>query len=104
MMPSIFTRFFIALALAALLGNALAEKVITQSHQGLTLNGNLELIDGQSLAEGVVLISPTMRGGEGGPRFVQYLVVGSEAAATSGAAAGVQEESEAVPALAWAQF
>lgn len=40
--------------------------------------------------EGVVLISPVMRGGAGGPRFVQYLVHGSKDARTDGAAPGVQ--------------
>lgn len=47
-------------------------------------------IVGWTEAEGVVLISPAMRGGEGGPRFVQYLVHGSETARTTGAADGVQ--------------
>lgn len=41
-------------------------------------------------AEGVVLISPMMRGGVGGPRFVQYLVEGAESCRSRGAAAGVE--------------
>ncbi|MEM8947335.1 MAG: (S)-ureidoglycine aminohydrolase [Planctomycetota bacterium] len=41
-------------------------------------------------AEGVVLISPALRGGVGGPRFSQYLVHGSSACRTTGAAAGVE--------------
>ncbi|QDT68959.1 hypothetical protein MalM25_18850 [Planctomycetes bacterium MalM25] len=41
-------------------------------------------------SEGVVLISPTMRGGPGGPRFSQYLVQGGEGCTTEGAPAGVQ--------------
>ena len=45
-------------------------------------------IVGWQNAEGVVLISPAMRGG--GPRFTQYLVEGSEACRTSGAAPGVE--------------
>lgn len=35
-------------------------------------------------AEGVVLISPAMRGGAGGPRFCQYLVRGGEGCRTTG--------------------
>ena len=41
-------------------------------------------------AEGVVLISPAMRGGEGGPRFTQYLVTGSEGCQSIGTPAGVE--------------
>lgn len=41
-------------------------------------------------ADGVVLISPTLRGGQGGPRFCQYLVRGGEGCATTGAAEGVE--------------
>jgi (S)-ureidoglycine aminohydrolase len=41
-------------------------------------------------AEGVVLISPALRGGQGGPRFVQYLVNAADGCSTSGAAAGVE--------------
>jgi (S)-ureidoglycine aminohydrolase len=40
--------------------------------------------------EGVVLISPALRGGDGGPRFVQYLVNGADGGGTTGAAAGVE--------------
>ena len=40
--------------------------------------------------DGVVLISPVMRGGQGGPRFVQYLVHGTNNGRTSGAAKGVE--------------
>ncbi|TWT87640.1 hypothetical protein Mal64_31820 [Pseudobythopirellula maris] len=38
--------------------------------------------------EGVVLVSPAMRGG--GPRFTQYLVRGAEGCRTGGASAGVE--------------
>jgi (S)-ureidoglycine aminohydrolase len=42
-------------------------------------------------AEGTILISPAMRGGVGGPRFVQYLATAKgKAAASSGAAPGVE--------------
>ncbi|TWT47494.1 (S)-ureidoglycine aminohydrolase [Botrimarina hoheduenensis] len=47
-------------------------------------------IVGWSNAEGVVLISPAMRGGPGGPRFVQYLVRGADGCRTGGASPGVQ--------------
>lgn len=41
--------------------------------------------------EGTILISPAMRGGNGGPRFVQYLAAAKDKPATSsGAAAGVE--------------
>lgn len=40
--------------------------------------------------QGVVLISPAMRGGSGGPRFAQYLVRGSDASRTGGAASSVE--------------
>ncbi len=42
--------------------------------------------------EGTILISPAMRGGTGGPRFVQYLAVAkAKSASTQGAAAGVEQ-------------
>ena len=47
-------------------------------------------ISGWQDAEGVVLISPVMRGGQGGPRFVQYLVHGAEKCRTTRAAEGVE--------------
>ena len=40
--------------------------------------------------QGVVLISPAMHGGSGGPRFAQYLVQGSAGSRTTGAAPGVE--------------
>lgn len=47
-------------------------------------------IVGWENTEGVVLISPALRGGAGGPRFVQYLVHGAQGCRTSGAEAGVE--------------
>ena len=41
-------------------------------------------------AEGIVLISPVMRGGTGGPRFSQYLVRGGVDCRSAGAPKGVQ--------------
>ena len=40
--------------------------------------------------EGIVLISPAMHGGVGGPRFVQYLVQGSSGCQSTGAAPGTE--------------
>jgi len=40
--------------------------------------------------EGVVLVSPAMQGGAGGPRFTQYLVPGGSGCHTTGAAPGVE--------------
>lgn len=46
---------------------------------------------GWSDADGTILISPAMRGGNGGPRLVQYLVAAKgRAATTRGAAPGVE--------------
>jgi len=50
----------------------------------------LSPLSGWQDTEGVVLISPVLRGGEGGPRFVQYLVHGSSGCTSAGAAQGVQ--------------
>lgn len=47
-------------------------------------------INGWTETEGIVLISPAMRGGSGGPRFVQYLVNGSADSVTHGAGPGIQ--------------
>jgi (S)-ureidoglycine aminohydrolase len=40
--------------------------------------------------EGIVLISPAMHGGVGGPRFVQYLAQGSSGCQSTGAAPGTE--------------
>ncbi|MEN0111178.1 MAG: (S)-ureidoglycine aminohydrolase [Planctomycetota bacterium] len=40
-------------------------------------------------AEGVIQISPAMRGGAGGPRFSQYLIRGGDGCQTAGAPEGV---------------
>lgn len=40
--------------------------------------------------EGIVLISPAMHGGGGGPRFVQYLAHGASGCQSTGAAPGVE--------------
>ena len=47
-------------------------------------------LSGWQDSEGVVLISPVLGDSQSGPRFVQYLVHGSDGCRTSGAAPGVQ--------------
>lgn len=64
---------------------------IESNHAVIAPDGHvISPLSGWSDAEGVVLISPTLRGGEGGPRFVQYLVHGAKGCGTAGAAAGVE--------------
>lgn len=47
-------------------------------------------LSGWEGTEGVVLISPAMHRGTGGPRFVQYMAFGGNGCTTSGAADGLQ--------------
>lgn len=64
---------------------------VEYNHALIGLDGHVvSPLSGWENAEGVVLISPALRGGDGGPRFVQYLVHGSKQARTTGAAARVE--------------
>ncbi len=63
--------------------------VVESNHAIIGPDGHvLSPLAGWQDAEGVVLISPALRGG--GPRFVQYLVHGSSGCRSTGAAAGVE--------------
>lgn len=65
--------------------------VVQHNHAVIAPDGHVTSpLAGWQNAEGVVLISPALRGGTGGPRFVQYLVDGSADCRTTGAASGVQ--------------
>ncbi len=63
--------------------------VVESNHAIIGPDGHvLSPLNGWHDTEGVVLISPVLRGG--GPRFVQYLVHGSSGCRSTGAAAGVE--------------
>lgn len=64
---------------------------VAWNHALLAPDGHVPgLPPGWGQAEGVVLISPALRGGAGGPRFSQYLVRGGPECRTTHAPAGTQ--------------
>ncbi len=65
--------------------------IVEHNHAVIAPDGHvISPLSGWHETEGVVLISPTMRGGQGGPRFLQYLVHGSAECHANSAPDGVQ--------------
>lgn len=65
--------------------------VVEHNHALIGPDGHVTSpLSGWEGAEGIVLISPALRGGQGGPRFVQYLVNGSAGCRSTGADSGTE--------------
>ena len=64
---------------------------VAADHALIAPDGHVESpLTGWNAEEGVVLLSPALCGSRGGPRFVQYLVYGSDRCKSTGAGPGVE--------------